>query len=40
MTWLILVIITVFVDAMRIFIDNYVSDVYFKGRGAASQKIF
>lgn len=39
MIWLILVIITVFVDAMRIFIDNYVSDVYFKGRGAASQKI-
>lgn len=40
MNWLIFVIITVFVDALRIFIDNYVSDVYFKGRGAVSQKLF
>ena len=40
MSWLIFVIITVFVDALRIFIDNYVSDVYFKGRGAVSQKWF
>lgn len=40
MTWLIFVAITVIVDSARIFIDNYVSDVYFKGKGAASQKLF
>ena len=40
MTWLIFVAITVIVDSTRIFIDNYVSDVYFKGKGAASQKLF
>ena len=40
MTWLIFIGITLIVDALRIFIDNYVSDVYFKGRNAASQKLF
>lgn len=40
MNWLIFIGITLIVDALRIFIDNYVSDVYFKGRLAASQKLF
>ena len=40
MIWLALVIITVFVDTIRIFIDNYVSDEYYKGRGAVAQKLF
>ena len=39
MNWMILVGVVVIIDAIRIFIDNYVSDVYFKGKGAASQKI-
>ena len=40
MNWLFFVIIAVLADSIRIFIDNYTSDVYFKGRGAASQKLF
>ena len=40
MEWFILILITVTFDSTRIFIDNYISDVYFKGRGAASQKLF
>ena len=40
MNWLILVAITVLFDSTRIFIDNYVSDVYFKKIGAVSQKLF
>lgn len=40
MNWLILVLITVIFDATRIFIDNYISDCYFKGRMAVSQKLF
>ena len=40
MNWLIFVAITLLADSFRIFLDNYVSDFYFKGRGAASQKIF
>ena len=40
MNWIVLVFIAVFADAIRIFIDNYTSDVFFKGRGAASQKLF
>ena len=40
MNWLILVAITVVLDSFRIFIDNYVSDVYFKKNGAVSQKLF
>ena len=40
MSWLVLVIITVIFDSLRIFIDNYTSDVYFKDRQAVSQKLF
>ena len=40
MTWLLYIAITLIVDSLRIFIDNYVSDVYFKGRNAVSQKLF
>lgn len=40
MNWLILVIFAVVSDSLRIFIDNYASDVYFKGRHAVSQKLF
>ena len=40
MNWLFLVAIAVILDSARIFIDNYVSDVYFKKNGAVSQKIF
>lgn len=40
MNWIIFVIIAVVADSLRIFIDNYVSDVYFKGRHAVSQKLF
>lgn len=40
MNWLIFVVIAVVADSSRIFIDNYTSDVYFKGHGAVSQKIF
>lgn len=40
MNWLVLVAIAVFTDSLRIFIDNYTSDVYFKGKLAASQKLF
>lgn len=40
MSWIIFVIITVLLASIVIYIDNYVSDFYFKGRGAASQKYF
>ena len=40
MSWIIFVIIAVITTATVIFIDNYISDYYFKGRGAASQKYF
>ncbi len=40
MNWLILVGIATVLDSTRIFVDNYASDVYFKGRGAVSQKLF
>ena len=40
MNWLIFVAVTLLTDSFRIFLDNYTSDVYFRGRGAASQKIF
>ncbi len=40
MSWLIFVGLATFLDSTRIFIDNYSSDVYFKGRGAVSQKLF
>ena len=39
MNWIIVLAIAVISDALRIFIDNYVSDVYFKEKGAVSQKI-
>ena len=39
MNWIIVLAIAVISDALRIFIDNYISDVYFKERGAVSQKI-
>lgn len=38
MNWLIFVAITVISDSLRIFVDNYASDVYFKGRHAVSAK--
>ncbi len=40
MMWLVLVGAATILDSTRIFIDNYASDVYFKGRGAVSQKLF
>ena len=40
MNWLLFIIIDVFADSMRIFIDNYVSDYYFKGKEAVAQKLF
>ena len=40
MNWLILVAFAVVFDSLRIFTDNYSSDVYFKGRLAVSQKIY
>lgn len=40
MNWLILVVISVFSDSSRIYIDNYISDSYFKGRLAVAQKLF
>ena len=40
MNWLVLMAINVISDSTRIFIDNYVSDYYFKGKESVSQKIF
>lgn len=40
MIWLVFVFLASFFDSSRIFIDNYSSDVYFKGKGAVSQKLF
>lgn len=40
MNWLILVVIATCVDSFRIFVDNYTSDNFFKGKGAVSLKIF
>lgn len=40
MNWIIFVIVYLLIDSMRIFLDNYISDVYYKGKGSASQKIF
>lgn len=40
MNWLIFVAIAVVFDVFRIFTDNYISDVYYKGREVASQKGF
>lgn len=40
MNWIIFVIIAVIADPTRIFIDNYSSDVYFKGNKAVAQKLY
>ena len=40
MNWISLVVLAVFTDSLRIFIDNYVSDVYFKKRSVVSQRLF
>ncbi len=40
MNWLALTAISVLSDSSRIYIDNYISDYYFKGKLAASQKYF
>ncbi len=40
MSWLILVGAAVLFDTLRIFTDNYISDVYYKGRDVAGQKLF
>ncbi len=39
MTWLYYVVADVLTDSLRIYIDNYTSDVYFKERGAFSQRL-
>lgn len=39
MNWIVVIAIAVLSDALRIFIDNFASDVYFKEKGAVSQKI-
>lgn len=40
MEWLAAVALAVIADSGRIYADNYISDVYFNGRGAVSQKYF
>lgn len=40
MNWLILVAASVFAGASCVYTDNYISDTYFKGRGAVAQKFF
>ena len=40
MGWLILVLFAVLAGSSHIYIDNYISDFYFKGRHAVSQKLF
>lgn len=40
MNWLGFTAISVLSDSSRIYIDNYISDYYYKGKGAASQKYF
>lgn len=40
MNWLLFVLVTVLFESLRIFIDNYLSDYYFKGRHSVSQKQF
>lgn len=40
MNWLFCIVIAIFADAMRIYIDNYISDYYFKGKLAVAQKYF
>lgn len=38
-SWLVFVVVYLLTDSFRMFLDNYVSDFYFKGRGSASQKL-
>ncbi len=38
--WIALLAVATLTDASRIFVDNYVSDVYFKGRASIAQKLF
>ena len=40
MNWLVLISISTILYCINIFCDNYVSDYYFKGKGAVSQKFF
>lgn len=40
MNWLVFVAINVLSDSARIYTDNYISDVHFKGHGAIAQKYF
>lgn len=40
MEWIALVAISTLASAAEIFTDNYISDFYFKGKGAVSQKYF
>ena len=40
MNWLAFVAIAVLLDSIRIYIDNYASDVFYKEKGAVSQKLF
>lgn len=40
MNWIVLVVAAVILDALRIFIDNFTSDTFFKGRDAVGQKWF
>ena len=40
MNWILLIVTDVLADSTRIFIDNYVSDFYFKGKEAVAQKLF
>lgn len=40
MNWLPVVAVSVLCYAGEIFVDNYISDVYFKGKGAVAQKWF
>ena len=40
MNWLVYTAASVLSDSSRIYIDNYISDYYYKGKGAASQKYF
>ena len=40
MSWIIFVAIAILSDTFRIFTDNFISDVYYRGREVASQKLF
>ena len=40
MNWVVFAIVAVTAIALEYFIDNYITDVYYKGRGAPAQKCF